>query len=210
MSRINVDAILLSAQKNKMNTLELLQSQPAEQLHHNLQYIERNKGLDFVADALIPNGRSIEQTVKLLYEKEENYNPIKVRQIADFVNGFEGLEKIADEQLNNLEFKDLKEARLREVDGFFCSLRFAFVYGLASFVIGISTAAYYDSFGVIGAAALSWPALMWVGFKEGNKLMGDQKPAEAYRSLVRKAGEADEYLQIYNIAEKLDHRRQSE
>lgn len=187
-----------------MNALQLLQSQPAEQLHHNLEYIEKNKGLDFVADALRPNGRSIEQTVKFLYDfkKEENYNPTKVRQIADFVNGLEGLEKIADDQLNNLEFKDLKEARLRELDGDICTFRFTFVYGLGSIVFGSFAALHYDSLGIMGAAALSWPALMWIGFKEGRKLMGDQRPAEAYRSLVEKASIADQYVSLYKIMDE--------
>lgn len=198
-----------------MNSLELLQSTPAEQLHHNLKYIDRNKGTDFVAEALRPDGRSIEKTVEFLYSAEENYDAGKVRDIADFIGGFEGIEKIADEQLSNLDFKEIESARLRDekVKGFL--VRSAAVYcPLISIGIGLTISpVLIDNFasthmGDIGllVGSLSYVALTLITLKLRNKLEGNQKPREAYFSLLGKAGKADEFLQIYNIAEKLNYK----
>lgn len=197
-----------------MNALELLQSTPAEQLHHNLRYIDRNKGMDFVAEALRPEGRSIRQTVKSLYAKEENYSPAKVKEIADFVNGFDGLEKITDDQLGNLDFKDVEAARLRHEKGNNTLSRFL-VYGFIGSLGGgylAGAAQINNGYANVMLSAVFVFATFFIGIpslftsKLNKKIEGNQEPRYAYNSLLRKSAQADEFLQIYSIAEKLNYR----
>lgn len=198
--------------------LQLLASQPAETLHHNLEYIAQNARRDFVAEALRPGGRSLAGTVEFLYEKEENHNPNKVSGIVDFLDGFEGIERLASECVCELGFKEVKEARdrsynLRQAVGKY--LRNTALAELATILACIPITYVLISNHIENPLAMmislfsGIPIAAGEGFifanyfgKKGEEMLGNQKPTEAYDSLHSNASKADEYIRLYKLLEE--------
>lgn len=198
--------------------LELLQTEPAEKLQRNLNYITRNMRRDFVADALaealIPEGRSLAGTVKFLYEKQENYDLKRIMEIAGFINGFEGLEKITEGELSQFDFTAVKESRERVKKAFKAIPRKALIhiaFGLsagftASSVTANYMANYYGNIENMGLALTTGViAYLVSAIGLGYILLdglGDTKPAEIFTSLCHKASQADNYLRLYTFLEE--------
>lgn len=199
-------------------SLELLQSKPAEELHKNLQYIEQNKSLDLVADALRPGGSNLKENVEFLYSSVYNHNSGKVREIADFVGGFEGIEKITDESMSNLGFEDVESAISRHDKSYNMSGRFGF-YGISTLMgsgiaggmalvnylgplseINLTNFLLVCGLGVLSTA--SGFGVTALGSKLSKIMKGDQKPRQAYHSLLGKTGFADNYINLYNLMEE--------
>jgi len=196
-----------------MNPLEPLQTQPTEQLHHNLDYVENNKRLDFVAEALKEKGRSIEKTVELLYSAEKNDNQMKVRKIVDFVNGFEGLEKISDESIENLGFEDVTNSFKRYNKSNNSGALSSCIIAIGMAAIAVEEFSILNQYfphpniiaalGEVGCLAITalggTAGLIHLSNQLSKKMAGDQKPREAYCSLVKQSSDADRYIQLYKV-----------